>query len=134
MPDTDSGSAGGAIDNLRYVDFAQIGGTDDVEAVSDGADTRNLTMEGRNAGGSIVTETKALNGSTFITFSTMGNVERVLKAELASADASRTVTVRRATGDVTLRTIPPNKRGFLMPFRKCPSDPSSTKNYYAKVF
>ena len=134
MPDTDSGSAGGAIDNLRYLDFAQMAANDTIEAVSDGADTRNLTVEARNAGGNVVSETKALNGATFISFDTLATVERVLKAELASGDASRTVTVRRATGDVLIRALGPNKRGFLMPFRKAASDPGSTKNYYAKGF
>lgn len=134
MPDDDSSTTGGAIDTARYVDLTQIAANDTIEAVSDGADTRNLTMEGRNAGGQVVSETKALNGTTPIAFSTLGTVERVLKAELASADASRTVTIRRATGPVTIRTLGPNKRGFMLLFRKDSSDPSSGKTYYMKFF
>ncbi len=135
MPDTDAGTPnGGAIDNLRYVDFTQMSTNDTIEAISDGADTRNLTIEGRNAAGSIVSETKALTGATFITFSTLATVERILKAELATGDASRTVTVRRATGDVLIRALGPNKRGFLGLFRKIASDPSVPLAFYTKVF
>jgi hypothetical protein len=134
MPDDDVSTAGGAIDTARYLDFAQISATDSVEALSDGADTRTLTIEGRKADGTIASETKALTGATFITFSVLGPVERVLKAELSAADASRTVTVRKASDDVTIRALPQNKRGFLMFTRKAASDPSSTKNFYSKGF
>jgi hypothetical protein len=134
MPDTDSGAAGGAIDTARFLDFTQISANDSIEALSDGADTRNLTIEGRKADGTIASETKALTGATFITFSTLSTVERVLKAELSAADASRTVTIRKASDDALIRALGPNKRGFLMFFRKASSDPSATRNYYAKGF
>jgi hypothetical protein len=134
VPDDDSSTAGGAIDPLRYVDFTQIAANDTIQAVSDGADTRNITVEGRNAAGSVVSETKALTGAVAITFATLGTVERVLKAELASGDAARTVTIRRTTGPTTIRTLPPNKRGFMMIFRKVASDPSATKEVYEKFF
>lgn len=134
LPDTDSGTAGGAIDTLRRVDFTQLAADDTVQAVSSSAgDTMNLTIEARKADGTVVSETKALTGTSAITFSTIGTVERVLKAELASAPAG-TVTVRRTTGPTTIRTIPAAERGFWMIFRKTASDPSLQVDYYAKFF
>lgn len=134
MPDTDSGTNGGAIDTKRRVDFTQMAANDTIQAVSSSAsDTQNVTVTARNAAGSIVTETKALTGTTAITFSTLGTVERVLQVELAS-DAVGTITVRRTTGPTTIRTIPVGERGFMALFRKTSSNPSSTVNYYSKVF
>lgn len=134
MPDTDTGTNGGAIDALRRLAFTQISANDTIQAVSTSAsDTQNMTVEGRSAAGAIVTETKAMTGTTAITFATLATVERVLKADLAS-NAIGTVTVRRTTGPVTLATIPIGERGFLAPFRKTASDPSTTKTYYVKGF
>lgn len=134
MSEDDSSTVGGAIDLLRYVDFTQIAANDTIQAISDGADTRNVTVEGRNAAGSIVSETKALTGAVAIDFNTLGTVERILKVELASGDASRTVTIRRSTGAVTIRTLGPNKRGFMMIMRKIASDPSNPVVAYEKFF
>jgi hypothetical protein len=135
MPDSDSGTAGGAIDLLRRPDFTQIAANDTIQAVSSAAGdtTQTVTVEGRNAAGSIVSETKTLTGTTAITFSTLATVERVLRAEM-SATAAGTVTIRRTTGPVTIRVIPIGERGFVSPFRKTASDPSVIKNYYAKLF
>lgn len=132
VPDSDSGTSGGAIDLLRRFDYAQIAATDNVEVVSDGSDTRNITIEGRLANGQFASEVIALNGTTPAT--SANQYERVLKAELASADGSRTVTVRRATGDTLIRTIPPTERGFMAFFRRTASDPSVQKDYYIKGF
>lgn len=133
MPDDESSSNGGAIDIDTRVVFTDIAATDDVEAVSaSAADTMNLTVVGRSAGGATVTETKALTGTTFITFSTLANVERIQKATLAS-DAAGIVTVRRATGDTTIGTIPIAERGFTRMFINAFSD-VGTKNYYMKFF
>lgn len=135
MPDTDSGTAGGAIDPLRRPDFTQLAANDTIEAVSSNAGdtTQTLTVEGRDAQGRVVSETKTLNGTTPISFSVLATVERVFKGEL-SATCTGNVTVRRATGPTTIRVIPAGERGFAMPFRKDPTDPSSQKDYYAKVF
>lgn len=134
MPDTDSGTSGGAIDTLRRIDFTQLAANDSLEAVSTSAsDTQNITIEARNAAGSVVSETKALNGTTVVSFSTLGTVERVLKVELASA-AVGTITVRRASSGPTVSQIPPGERGFMAFARKIASDPSAAKDYYHKFF
>lgn len=134
MPDTDSGTNGGAIDLLRRVDFTQIAANDDIEVISSSAsDTQNCTITARNAAGSIVTETLALTGTTAKIFAGNGVIERVLQVELASV-AIGTITVRRSVAGATLRTIPIGERGFMALFRKTASDPSVTKTYYTKVF
>ena len=115
-PENDVDTVGGAIDLDWRPTFTQMSTNDTIEAVSDNAgDTMNLTVVGRSATGAIVTQTKALNGTTFIAMDTLGTIERTLKAYVAS-DPAGTVTVRRATGDVTIGTIAPAERGFEIMF------------------
>jgi hypothetical protein len=133
MPNDDSSTAGGAIDTLRRVDYTQIAATDKIEIISSNAGdtTQTVTLTGRLADGSIVTEVKTLNGTTAV--ATTASYERLIKAEM-SAVAAGTVTVRRQTGPSTLRTIPIGERGFMAMFRQLASDPSVQKDYYTKVF
>lgn len=129
MPDDDTSTSGGAIDLLRRPDFTPIAANDDIEALSDNAgDTMNLTIEGRKADGSVVSETKALTGLTAIIFSTLGVIERVLKAELASAPTG-IITVRRSVAGATIRAIPATERGFVRMFRKSASESGATERY-----
>ncbi len=133
MPADDSSTSGGAIDTLRRIDFTQIAATDKIEAVSSAAGdtTQTITLTGRKADGSIVSETLSLNGTTAV--ATTNNYERLLKAEL-SATCTGNVTVRRQTGPSTLRIIPAGERGFMAIFRQLASDPSVQKDYYCKFF
>lgn len=134
MPDSDSGTSGGAIDTLRRVDFTQLAADDDIEVISTSAsDTQNCTIEARKADGTIVSETLALTGTTARIFSGNAVVERILKVELASA-AVGTITVRRSVAGATVRAIPVGERGFMALFRKVASDPATQKDYYSKVF
>jgi hypothetical protein len=133
--DVDGSTVGGAIDTLRRPDFTQIAANDTIQALSSAAGdtTITVTMTGRSAAGSIVTETKTLTGTTAITFNTLGTVERVLQAELSAA-AAGTITIQRTTGAVLIRTIPIGERGFSAIFRKGSSSTSGIVNYYAKFF
>ena len=129
MPDDDVASSGGAIDLLRYVDFTPITANDTIEAVSDAAgDTQNATIEGRDAAGAVVSETKAMAGVTPIVFSTLGTVERILSFELASV-AIGVITVDDTSGGVPLRVIPIGGRGFMRMFRKSASESGATERY-----
>lgn len=133
MPSDDVSTAGGAIDLLRRIDFTQMASNDTIEAISSSAGdtTQTITLRGRLASGAIVTETITLTGTTQIV--TVATYERLLKAEL-SATCAGTVTVRRATGDVLIRTIPIGERGFMAMFRELASDPSTTVTVYTKIF
>jgi hypothetical protein len=134
IPDVDTGINGGAIDlKTRFV-FTQLAANDTIQAISTSAsDTGNITVRGRSAAGLIVTETKALTGTTAITFNSLGTVERVLKVTM-SPDAVGTVTVRRSTGPITLSTIPPGERGFVALFAECAADASGPREFYRKGF
>lgn len=132
-PEDDTSTVGGAIATDGIVTFTDISAADDVEAVSDNAaDTMNLTVTGRDAGGSVVTETKALTGTTPITFSTMGNIARFLSCELASA-AAGTVTIRKASDDVTIAALPAGVKRARRLFVEAFSD-TGAKVYYEKFF
>lgn len=134
MPFADTGTNGGAIDLLRRVEYTQLAANDDIEVISSAAgDTQNCTITGRNAAGSIVSETAALTGVTAKIFATLGVIERVLSVELASV-AIGTVTVRRSVAGATVGVIPIGERGFMALFQRISSDPSVQKNFYTKVF
>lgn len=133
-PTDDSSTNGGAIDVDERIVFTDLAANDDVEVVSDNAgDTMNITVTARNAAGQTVQETVALNGTTAVILSTMGVVQRIQRALLAS-DAAGTITVRRSVAGATIGTIPPGERGFRRLFINAVSDPGGAKNYYEKFF
>lgn len=134
MPDDESSTVGGAIDPDYQVVFTQLAANDDVEAVSSAAGdtTQNVTVEGRNAAGSVVSETKQLNGTTPVIFSTMGIIERVLKITM-DADAVGVVTIQRSPGGAAIYATPIGERGVYCLFRKSYSE-ASPKNYHEKFF
>lgn len=137
MPDTDTGTNGGAIDTLRRVAFTQLAANDDIEVISTSAsDVQNCTITARDAAGAVTTQTTVLTGTTAKIFSTLGAagvVERVLQVELASV-AIGTITVRRSVAGATIGTIAVGERGFMALFRKIASDPSVIVNRYTKCF
>ena len=134
MPIDDVSTTGGVQDALRRPVFAQLAANDTIEAISDNAgDTQNLTIRARDAAGNIVTETKVMNGTTFISLSSLGTVERILSAELAS-NAVGIVTIRRTSGATLIEDIPVGSRGFMILFQDSASDPGSTKVRYEKMF
>lgn len=130
-PEDDVAQAGGAIDELRRLDFTQIAADDDVEVLSDsGADTtQNVTVDARNIAGAIVTEQVGpLTGVTAIIFSTIGVVERILKCEM-DAVAAGVVTLRRSVALATVRDIPIGERGFEIFFYDSASESGPTIRY-----
>jgi hypothetical protein len=133
MPNTDSGSAGGAIDALRRCDFTQMNSasTVRVRSSSAGDTTQTVTIRGRLASGAIAQEVLTLAGTTNVT--STNTYERLLSADL-SATTTGSITVEQTTGVVTLRVIPAGERGFMAIFRELASDPVSVKNYHGKFF
>jgi len=135
MPEDDSSTNGGAIDPDGRVVFTDLAANDDVEALSSAAGdtTQNVTVYGRKADGTYVSETKTLTGVTAVIFSTIGVLERVEKV-IMDADAVGTVTIRRSIAGATIGTIPIGERSFRRLFISAISDPSSPKPYYMKIF
>jgi hypothetical protein len=133
--DQDSVTVGGAIDTLRRPDFTQLAANDSLEVLSSSSSdtTQTVTVEARKADGTLVSQTVTLNGTTAVSFGTLGTVERVLKCEM-SATAVGTVTLRRASAGPTVRAIPVGERGFSMIFRKGSSSTTGAVDYYAKFF
>lgn len=127
-PEDDASASGGGIDASCVLDVTQLAANDQLRAVSDNAaDTMNLTITGRDATGAIVTETKALNGTTPVTFAT--TFERFLKATLSAAPAGN-VTIERNTSpydDVVI--IPAGKTAASILFIDATSEAVATTRY-----
>lgn len=127
-PNDDASTTGGAIDTADTPEVAKMSTADTVEVLSDGADTRDVTITGRDASGAIVTETETLSGST--PQETATTFERVLKVELSASDGSRTVTVREATTTSnTIATLGPNLTSATAHFRRAESQSSAVERY-----
>jgi len=132
--ENDTATQGGAISTVKKLEFTQIAANDDLEALSDNAgDTMNLTITARSTAGAIVSETKALTGTTAAIFSTIGVVERFLKAVLASA-ATGTITIRRSVGGATVATLAPGQTEARLVFYDAASESGSTTRYEKGFF
>lgn len=129
MPEDDVSTSGGAINTSGLVEFTDLAASDDLEALStSSSDTMNLTIVGRNDAGAIVSETKALNGTTAVVFSGLGVIERFMKATLATAP-NGTITIRRSPGGATVATLPPGKTSVRRLFYDSSSEASATVRY-----
>lgn len=126
-PDDDTSTAGGAIDTAGRPTFTQLTANSVIAVVSDGADTRTVTIEGRNAAGAIVSENLVLNGTTEVVGAT--TFERILKITLSATDASRTVTVRQGAGGATRATIGPNETKRFAFFKRSASEAAQAIRY-----
>jgi len=125
----DTSTQGGAVVTTGLVEFTDIAANDDLEVLSSNAgDTMNMTIFGRSAAGALVSETKALTGTTAAIFATLGVIERVMKITLASA-AAGTVTVRRSVAGATVIALAPGKLSTRRFFYDAASQVGSTTRY-----
>lgn len=134
MPDDDTtGSVGGAIDLTKKVGFTDITPAGLVEMVSTSAadTTQTVTLYGRNAVGTLINETKTLNGVTPVDFTL--TFERIMKTVM-SATATGTVTVRKdgAAGD--LITLEPGITQVRKPHYNAAAPVAGNIKYYEKIF
>lgn len=106
MPETDAATSGGAIDITGKPDLVQWSANAVAAVVSDGADTRTITVTGRNAAGAIVSEVLTLNGATEVVGAT--TFERVLKAIASAGSGTRVVLLRQGSGGPTRSTFAVN--------------------------
>ncbi len=129
----DTATQGGAISTVKRVEFTPIAADDDIEAISDqAADTMNLTITARSTTGAIVSEVKALTGTTAVIFSTIGVVERFMKGILASA-ATGIITIRRSVAGATIATLEVGETEVRRLFYDAASESAETTRY-EKVF
>lgn len=126
-PESDTATAGGDRDaSARPLD-SQLTATGVIAVVSDGADTRTVTIEGRDAAGNVVTEVLTLNGTTEVVGTQ--SFERILNLALSATDASRTVTVRQGSGGTTRHTFNPTEQYAAMMFQRSASEALGTTRY-----
>lgn len=102
MPDDDTPTnIGGAIDKTRRIGFADLSGSDNLQIVSDGADTtQSVTVSGTNAAGVAISEAKTLNGGTPVAMTANTNWRYLHKA-IKSATCAGTVAVEAVTAEHT---------------------------------
>jgi len=130
-PQDDISLAGGAIALTGRPDVTQLTATSVVAAVSDGADTRTLTVTGRLASGVVDTDALVLTGVTEVVGAK--SFERILSLVLSATDGARTVTVRQGAGGATRATIAPTETTRRILFAGAASEAAPTV-WYEKTF
>lgn len=126
MPETDAATSGGAIDTAGRPTLTQWAAPNIAQVVSDGADTRTVTVTGRNAAGAIVADAIVLNGA--VPVSGVVTFERVLKV-VTTTSASRIVTVKEAAAGTTRGTIGLNETSLRILFYDSASSTGITIRY-----
>jgi hypothetical protein len=132
-PEDDTSTVGGGINTAGIVVFTDVASPIGLTVISDGADTRQITLVGRATTGVILQETLTLNGTTRVAGA--NTYERFLKATLSAANASRTVLIDRNDSPTftNVATLGPNitsvRRLFIGAFSE-----STAKTYYEKFF
>lgn len=126
-PTDDVSTAGGAIATATRPEFTQLTATSVIAVVSDGADVRTITIEGRLASGAIDTEGLVLTGAAEVVGAK--SFERILKVTASAADGARTVTVRQGAGGATRATLNPNETEVYAQFQRSASEAAQTIRY-----
>lgn len=146
-PKNDTDASAGAIDNAGASSepgwkptFTQapLSTSDTIQIVSDGADTRNVTVTTRKADGTPATSSPtAANGATPVDVTSLStNNERLLEALVATLDAARTMTIQLKNGGtpIVLATIGPNEKGVQLMFYDASADPSIALKRYEVLY
>jgi len=132
VPSDDASTSGGAISTTSRPDLTQFSANAVAAVVSDGADTRTVTVTGRLATGAVDTEVLTLNGTTEVVGAKTW--ERIQKIVASATSGTRTVTFRQGSGGTTRATILPNETTRHISFQNASSDPSTGKTRYEKIF
>lgn len=126
-PEDDVSTSGGAIDADDRPVFTQMTANALIAVVSDGADTRTVTVFGRLASGARDSEALVLNGAVEVVGAK--TFERLLRVAVGATSGTRTVTVKQGAGGATLGTIPINEIGFYAVFIDSASEAGATVRY-----
>lgn len=130
--DTDAETTGGAISLVRRPELTQWSAAAIAEVVSDGADTRTVTVTGRLPNGAISSDPIVLNGTTPVAGAV--TFERVLAIVLSTTDASRTVQVKQGAAGTVRATIVPDETDRALTFINSESDPAVPVIRFEKLF
>lgn len=139
MQESDSGTQGGAIDTSIVVVpadstlFNTLNTTLEVLSSNAGDTTQTVTVTGRSAAGTIITEVFNLNGTTVQNGAT--TFERILKI-VVSASHTGTITIRKASDDTTIAQLLTGELQIRRCFYNVAADVSggSARDYYEKIF
>lgn len=131
-PIADTGTSGGALNDESRPELTQFSASAVAAVVSDGADTRDVTVTGRLANGVIDTEDLTLTGTTEVVGAT--TFERILSVVADAPSATRTITVRQGAGGTTRATIGLNETTRHILFVASASDPTNPTVRYEKLF
>src|SRR5262245_7688690 len=126
-PSDDVSTTGGAIATTDRPDLTQLTANAVIAVVSDGADVRTITIQGRNVAGGVDAEVLTLNGTTEVVGAK--TFERILTVTASGADAARTVTVRQGAGGATRAQLLPNDLTRTTLFRQSASAAASLTRY-----
>jgi hypothetical protein len=129
-PQNDTDPSGGAIDPAKQPDDFNAVGNDQIALVSDGPDSRTVTLRGRSLAGVIFTENVVLAGTTEVL--STNAFERLL-AVTTTSSPTRTITIRRGSAGPVMTTIPPGITFAGVNFIGSASELSAVSRY-EKVF
>ena len=132
MAESDTGTQGGGIDTAKRVVFTDLSANDTVKIVSTAGDTGTVTITGRGATGSIVSETLTLNGTSSVAGST--TFQRILK--IVCASHSGIITIQDVSSSTNIVQIESAVTQIRRPFYNVSADTEdgSDRAYYEKVF
>lgn len=133
MAESDTGTQGGGIDTAKRVVFTDLSANDTVKIVSTaGGDTGTVTITGRGATGSIVSETLTLNGTSSVAGST--TFQRILK--IVCASHSGIITIQDVSSSTNIVQIESGVTQIRRPFYNVSADTvdGSDRAFYEKVF
>lgn len=131
IPVDEVSTAGGAISTTTKPTLDQFTSNAIAQVVSDGADTRTVTVTGRLATGVVDTEVLTLNGTTPV--SGAKTWERLLSVVLSATSGTRTVQVKQGAGGTVRATVGLNETTYHIAFQQSFSS-TSIKNYFEKYF
>ena len=130
MAESDSGTQGGSIDTAVRVVFADLAANDTITIVSTAGDTGTVAITGRNAAGSIASETLTLNGTNSVAGST--TFERVLK--IVCTSHSGVITVSDTSDATQIVQIESSVTTIRRPFYSVSADTVDGSNNYVKKY
>lgn len=131
IPTDETSTAGGAVSTTTKPTLDQFTANAIAQVVSDGTDTRTVTVTGRLTTGVVDTEVLTLNGTTPV--SGAKTWERLLSVVLSATSGTRTVQVKQGAGGTVRATLAPNEQAYHIAFQQAFST-TSIKNYYEKHF
>lgn len=87
--------------------MSNLSSNSQIALVSDGTDTRQVTLKGLDNNGILVVESVTLNGTTEVLSS--NTYSKLYLAYASTIDSNRTITLKQGSGGSTIGTIGPNK-------------------------